>query len=171
VLDACVTGGAERAKQKQITFMVGGDADTLAKVRPMLDATSVKVVHAGPLGDGAKLKLCMNLITYTQWAAAFESFELAKALGLSQEVVEEVGQANGQLTSMMVAYRGGLKLPDAAKKSAPFQALMRSHMSIAEKDLAWVLALAREVGIALPVTGLVSQQMARIYQVEDPKRR
>ena len=27
VLDACVTGGAERAKQKQITYIVGGDAD------------------------------------------------------------------------------------------------------------------------------------------------
>ena len=74
VLDACVTGGAERAKQKQITYMVGGDADALEKVRPVLECNSVKIIHAGPLGNGAKLKLCMNLITYIQWAAAFESF-------------------------------------------------------------------------------------------------
>src|SRR5262249_61098445 len=57
VLDACVTGGAERAKQKQIIYIVGGDAAALEKVRPMLEATSVKVIHAGELGNGAKLKL------------------------------------------------------------------------------------------------------------------
>jgi 3-hydroxyisobutyrate dehydrogenase len=171
VLDACVTGGAARAQQKQITFMVGGDAAALEKARPYLEATSMKVIHAGPLGDGAKLKLCVNLITYIQWAAAFESFKFAEALGLSQEVLEEVGQSNGQLTSMMVAYRAGLKLPEAVRKTEPFQAQMRSHAAIAEKDLAWVLALARELGISLPVGGLVSQLMARIYQVEDPKRR
>jgi 3-hydroxyisobutyrate dehydrogenase len=171
VLDACVTGGAERAKQKQITYMVGGDADVLEKVRPVLDATSVKVIHAGPLGSGAKLKLCINLITYIQWAAAYESFALAQAVGLSQEVLEEAGQANGQLTALMLNYRGGLKLPEAVRKTEGFQKLMRSHMSIAEKDMAWVLALAREAEVTLPVSGLVSQLMARLYQVEDSGRR
>ena len=52
-----------------------------------------------------------------------------------------------------------------------YQALMRNHMSIAEKDLAWVLALARQAGLALPVGGVVSQLMARLYNVDDPKRR
>ena len=171
VLDACVTGGAERAKQKQITYMVGGDADALEKVRPMLEATSVKVIHAGPLGNGAKLKLCINLITYIQWAAAYESFALAQAIGLSQEVLEEAGQANGQLTPLMINYRAGLKLPEAARKSDAVQKLMRNHMTIAEKDMAWVLALAREAEVALPVGALVSQLLARLYVVEDPNRR
>ena len=84
VLDACVTGGAARAAQKQLTYIVGGDAEALEKARPVLEATSVKIIHAGPLGNGAKLKLCMNLITYIQWAAAFESFKLAKASGLPE---------------------------------------------------------------------------------------
>src|SRR5262245_33426445 len=171
VLDACVTGGHERAKQKQITYMVGGDLDALERARPMLEATSMKVVHAGELGNGAKLKLCINLVTYIQWAAAYESFVLAKAIGLPQEVLEEVGQSNGQLTSMMIAYRAGLKLPDAVRQSEPFQKQMRSHMTIAEKDLAWVLSLARQAEVSLPVGGLVSQLMARIYGVEDPNRR
>src|SRR3989442_4766937 len=163
VLDACVTGGAERAKQKQITYIVGGDALALEKARPVLASNSLKIIHAGPLGDGAKLKFCINLITFIQWAAAFESFQLAKAIGLPQAVLEEAGQANGQLTPLMVAYLGGLKVPEAVRKSEPFQALMRNHMTIAEKDLAGVLTLAREAEISLPVVGLVSQLMARIY--------
>jgi 3-hydroxyisobutyrate dehydrogenase len=171
VLDACVTGGAERAKQKQITYIVGGDAAALEKVRPVFECNSVKIIHAGELGNGAKLKLCINLITYIQWAAAYESWALAEAIGLPQEVLEEAGQANGQLTQLMINYRGGLKLPDAVKKSEPYQKLMRNHMSVAEKDLAWVLALAREAEIALPVGGLVSQLMGRLYNVQDPNRR
>jgi 3-hydroxyisobutyrate dehydrogenase-like beta-hydroxyacid dehydrogenase len=171
VLDACVTGGAARAQQKQITYIVGGDADALEKARPMLEATSVKIIHAGELGSGAKLKLCINLVTYIQWAAAFESFALAKAIGLPAAVLEEVGQANGQFTPLMVNYIQGLKMPETARKSEPVQKLMRGHMAIAEKDLAWVLALARDAGVALPVGAQVSQLMARLYGVEDPQRR
>lgn len=171
VLDACVTGGAERAKAKQITYIVGGDAAALEKVRPVLESNSVKIIHAGGLGDGAKLKFCINLITYVQWAAAYESFQLAKAIGLDTQVLEEAGQANGQLTQLMVNYLGGVKLPDAVRKSEPIQKLMRNHMTIAEKDLAGVLQLAREAEITLPVAGIVSQLMARLYGVEDAGRR
>ncbi len=171
VLDACVTGGAERAKQKQITYMVGGDELALEKARPVLECNSVKIIHAGPLGSGAKLKLCINLVTYIQWAAAFESFSLAKAIGLRQEVLEEAGQSNGQITPLMINYLAGLKLPEAARKSDAVQKLMRSHMANAEKDLAWVLNLARQAEVSLPVGGLVSQLMARLYGVEDPNRR
>ena len=105
----------------------------------MLESNSVKIIHAGALGDGAKLKFCINLITYIQWAAAYESFQLAKAIGLRTKVLEEAGQANGQLTQLMVNYLGGVKLPEAVRKSEPIQKLMRNHMTIAEKDLAGVL--------------------------------
>jgi 3-hydroxyisobutyrate dehydrogenase-like beta-hydroxyacid dehydrogenase len=44
-------------------------------------------------------------------------------------------------------------------------------MHTAEKDLAWALQLARESGLTLPVSGLVSQTMARLYGVEDDQRR
>jgi 3-hydroxyisobutyrate dehydrogenase-like beta-hydroxyacid dehydrogenase len=137
----------------------------------MLEATSVKVVHAGELGNGAKLKLCINLITYIQWAAAFESFTLAKAVGLPQAVLEEAGQANGQLTPLMIAYLGAHKLPEAARRSDGIQAMLRGYLKVAEKDLAWVLRLARQTEVSLPVSGLVSQLMARLYAVEDPGRR
>jgi 3-hydroxyisobutyrate dehydrogenase-like beta-hydroxyacid dehydrogenase len=171
VIDACVTGGAARAVHKQITYLVGGDAAAVEKARPMLEATSVKIVHAGELGNGAKLKLCINLITYIQWAAAYESFTLAKAVGLPQEVLEEAGQSNGQLTPLMVAYLGAHKLPEAARRSDGMQNMLRAYMKVAEKDLAWVLRLARQAEVTLPVGGLVSQLMARLYAVEDAGRR
>jgi 3-hydroxyisobutyrate dehydrogenase-like beta-hydroxyacid dehydrogenase len=44
-------------------------------------------------------------------------------------------------------------------------------MHTAEKDLAWALQLGRENDVTLPVAGLVSQLMARLYAVEDRNRR
>ncbi len=172
VLDACVTGGAARAQKRQITWLVGGPAAVLERVRPYLEATSeVPVVHAGALGNGARLKLCINLVTYVQWAAAYESMALARAIGLPQEVLEEAGRANGQLTDLMLTYLATHKVPDEVRHSDGFQQLMRGHMAIAEKDLAAALRLAREAGVALPVGSLVSQSMARLYGVEDEWRR
>ena len=51
------------------------------------------------------------------------------------------------------------------------QQTLRGYLAVAEKDLAWTLQLARECGIALPGTALVSQIMARVYAVDDDKRR
>jgi 3-hydroxyisobutyrate dehydrogenase len=172
VMDACVTGGAARAANKQLTYLIGGPEAALETARPYFEATSdVPLVYAGELGNGAKLKLCINLITYIQWAAAYESMALARAIGLPQEVLERAGHSNGQITDLMTTYLVSHKVPDEVKSSEGFQSLMRSHMTIAEKDLAWALQLARKAGVALPVAGLVSQSMARLYNVEDEWRR
>ncbi len=172
VVDACVTGGAARAKNREITYLVGGPEDVVERASPYFEATSrFEVVYAGELGNGAKLKLCLNLMTYIQWAAAYEPMALAKAIGLPLEVLERAGKSNGQLTDLMSNFLVAHKLPEEARKSEPFQNLMRGHMQIAEKDLTWALALARKAGVALPIGSLVSQSMARLYGVDDEGRR
>ncbi len=171
VLDACVTGGAARAAQRELTLLVGGEARVLERARPVLEISAAKVIHAGPVGSGAKLKLCINVITYLQWAAAQESHALARAVGLPQEVLEEAGLSNGQITPLMQGFLALHKAPEEARKSEALQSTLRGFMQIAEKDLAWALSLARRANVAMPVTGVVSQSMARIYGVEDPGRR
>lgn len=171
VLDACVTGGAQRAEEGTVTYLVGGDVAPLDKARPFLEASSEAIIHAGDLGNGAKLKLAINVMTYLQWAAAYESFRLAKASGLPVEIFEEAGRANGQLTELMALYLTSHKLPDEVRTDEGVQKILRGHMHTAEKDLTWALQLARENGVTLPVAGLVSQLMGRLYAVEDRDRR
>jgi 3-hydroxyisobutyrate dehydrogenase len=171
LLDACVTGGAARALQGKLVYLIGGEAEHVARIKPYLDACAERVVHAGASGSGAKLKLCINLITYLQWLAAYESMALARASGLPQQVLEEAGKANGQLTDLMIQYLALHKAPDAARKSDAMQSYLRLQMLTAEKDLAWALKLARESNITLPGAALTSQLMARIYAVEDAGRR
>jgi len=171
LLDACVTGGAARAVQGQLVFLVGGEAEAVERIGAYASACCERVVHAGPIGSGAKLKLCINLITYLQWVAAFESLTLAKAAGLPQQVLEDAGRGNGQLTELMIQYMALHKAPEAARKSPPMQKFLRAQLFNAEKDLAWTLKLARECGVALPGAALASQIMARIYTIEDAGKR
>ena len=171
LLDACVTGGDQRAAAGEITYLVGGDSGALEKARPFLAPSAGTILHAGALGNGAKLKLCINVTTYLQWAAAYEGFHLARASGLSTDVFEQAGRANGQITELMARYLTSHKLPEEARRSEGFQQVVRGHMHTAEKDLAWALQLARESDVTLPAAGLVSQLMARLYGVDDEGRR
>jgi 3-hydroxyisobutyrate dehydrogenase len=167
VLDACVTGGAVGAEGKRLTFMIGGEEQFLEKARPLLEVSAAKIIHAGPIGNGCILKLCINLITYTLWSAMHESAALAKAAGLPLELLEEAGISNGQITPMMKQFLDAREVPDEVHQSESYQALFRSHTMIAEKDLDWALALARKSNVRLPVAGLLAQRMGEIYGLDD----
>lgn len=171
VLDAPMTGGAHGAEAGTLTYMVGGEEADLEKLRPFLEPSAGKVIHAGPLGSGAKLKLAVNVMTYLQWAAAHEAFTLAKASGLDLDTFFSATRSNGQMTELMERYLTLHRLPTEVIERDDLQQAQRGHMNIAEKDLAWALQLARESGVTLPSAGLVSQNMARLYGVIDGGRR
>ena len=80
-------------------------------------------------------------------------------------------RSNGNLTDSDGAILLLHKAPEEARKSAGFQATMRGFTTLAEKDLAVTLAFARECGVTLPGTALVSQLMARVYGLDDAGRR
>jgi len=86
-----------------------------------------------------------------------------KELGERDEFKSEIEELEEALQSK--------SMPDEARKSEGIQKLVRGHTRVAEKDLAWALQLARKAGVALPVGSLVSQSMARLYGVEDERRR
>ncbi|HBZ69816.1 MAG TPA: NAD(P)-dependent oxidoreductase [Deltaproteobacteria bacterium] len=171
MIDACITGGAAGAAQGTLTVMVGGEAKHLDRIRPALESFARLIVHAGPLGAGAKLKLCNNLMTYLAWTSAYEATLLARAAGLPQHILEEVARSNGNLTDPMLAFLGVHKAPEETRRSETFQAMLAGFVELAEKDLAATLALARDCGVALPGAALASQIMARVYGLEDSKRR
>jgi len=170
LIDVCVTGGHAVAAQGALTLLIGGEADVIDRARPVLEAYGTTLLHAGPLGSGAKLKLCVNLLTYVNWAAAAESFRLAKASGLDTDLFIDAVIGNGQLSEMQQRFIAGQKLPDEAVASEGLQGFLRIQMYNAEKDLDHALELGRKCGISLPAAGLVSQDMARIYRVVDERR-
>ena len=71
----------------------------------------------------------------------------------------------------MLAFLALHKVPAETHRSDGFQAVLRNFTTLAEKDLAATLSLARECDIALPGTGLCQQLMARVYGLEDARQR
>src|SRR5207244_3931896 len=57
LLDAPVTGSKPHAASGELCFLVGGSAMALDKANPVLATMSRAIVHLGPTGSGALLKL------------------------------------------------------------------------------------------------------------------
>jgi len=84
-LDAPVTGSRMQAEAGQLSFLVGGSDDTLAVVTPVLQAMSKEVLHLGPVGSGAKLKLINNFLCGVQIASLAQGLTWIERSGLDRE--------------------------------------------------------------------------------------
>ena len=84
-LDAPVTGSRVQAAAGQLSFLVGGSERALATVTPVLQAMSKEILHLGPVGSGAKLKLINNFLCGVQIASLAEGLAWIERSGLDRE--------------------------------------------------------------------------------------
>ena len=168
VIDACVTGGGSGAERGILTCLAGGAEADIERARPVLEASSKLVVHAGELGNGAKLKIAINLLGYVMFAGAYEAYSLAVASGVSKEAFIAAGRSNGNLSETQEAIIGMHALPAAAVEHGEYQTRMGVQLLTAEKDLSHALELAKEYGIEIPTGEQVVHEMTRIYRIVNP---
>jgi 3-hydroxyisobutyrate dehydrogenase len=84
-IDAPVTGSRLQAQAAQLSILVGGSEAALAKARPVLQALGKEVLHLGPVGSGAKLKLINNFMSGVQVAALAEGLAWIERSGLDRD--------------------------------------------------------------------------------------
>ena len=84
LLDAPVTGTKPHAASGELVFLVGGAEDALEKARPVLSVLGKDVVHFGPSGSGALMKLVNNFMCGVQAASLAEALSLVQAGGLDR---------------------------------------------------------------------------------------
>lgn len=89
-LDAPVTGTKPHAASGELLFLVGGSAETLEAAKPVLAAMSREIVHLGPTGSGAVMKLVNNFLCGVQAAAFAEAMALVEASGLVREQAAKI---------------------------------------------------------------------------------
>jgi 3-hydroxyisobutyrate dehydrogenase len=85
LLDAPVTGSRMQAEAGQLSFLVGGRDTTLEAATPVLRAMSKEIVHLGPLGSGAKMKLINNFLCGVQAASLAEGLAWIEHSGLDRD--------------------------------------------------------------------------------------
>ena len=85
LLDAGISGGAKAADDGTLTLMVGGSAEALDRVRPVLEHFAGKIFHMGEPGSGHVAKLLNNFLNGVALAATSEVMVAARKSGLDLE--------------------------------------------------------------------------------------
>ncbi|WP_199179325.1 NAD(P)-dependent oxidoreductase [Mycolicibacterium goodii] len=89
LVDAPVSGGVRGAEAGKLTIMVGGDADVVAGITPVLELLG-RPVHAGDVGAGHAVKALNNLMSATHLWVTSEVMIAGQRFGLDPEVMLSV---------------------------------------------------------------------------------
>ena len=112
LLDAPVSGSVATAEAGQLTLMVGGEAGDLERGRPALEPLARTIVHVGPLGSGAAMKLAVNTVIFGLNEALAEGLVLAEIAGIDRGVAYGV-IAESAVGAPFVGYKPSLLIdPD-----------------------------------------------------------
>ncbi len=87
VLDAPVTGGDIGARDGTLSIMVGGPAEVLDEVRPLLELLGTMIVHQGGHGAGQRTKMANQMLIGGQMVAICEALLFAVHAGLDPTTV------------------------------------------------------------------------------------
>ena len=136
-LDAPVSGGVEGAKNGKLSIMVGGDADTLGRVRPVLEAYAARISHMGATGSGQNTKAVNQVLVAGIAQGVCEGLALGEALGLDPAVLLPT-LLSGAAGCWFLDKRGATML--RSEFSGGFK------LSLLHKDLNIVRALAETAG-------------------------
>jgi 3-hydroxyisobutyrate dehydrogenase-like beta-hydroxyacid dehydrogenase len=147
VVDSTVCRGGKAADEGTLLAFVGGDAEVVERLKPVLAAFATDIVHTGPVGTAQVAKAANNLVMWSCLIADHEALALAKRYGMDPE-----------------------KLREALTMSSADNYVLRTWgantMAWAEDDMDIVQRMAAERGIALPQAGL-NRELCRMLK---PKR-
>lgn len=153
VVDAPVTGGQVGARDATMLIMVGGGADLVEQVTPVLAQLGRVIVVGDKVGDGQSMKIVNQLLCSVHLAAAGEALALAGRLGIDQHLALEV-LTGGGANSWMLGDRGPRMLAGPPVPPA-------STINIFVKDSGLAAAAARSVGMAAPILQAAREQFVR----------
>jgi len=147
-LDAPVSGGDIGARNGTLSIMVGGDADTLEKVRPMLEVVGKKITYVGEAGAGQVAKAANQIMVAAQMVAEAELMLFAQKSGVDvARVIEAIRGGAAQcwtLDNKPQRLLAGNRIPG-------FKSRLQA------KDLNIVMETAREYEAVLPGTAINAQ--------------
>ena len=82
VLEAPITGGANRAWTGEISILVGGDEAVFQRYRSLLSVMGGDIEHMGPIGSASVVKVITNMLAFVHLWASGEAMMLAKRAGV-----------------------------------------------------------------------------------------
>ena len=144
ILDAPVSGSVPLAETGKLTIMVGGEAADLERAQPVFEQLATRVVHIGPLGSGASLKLAVNVLIFGLNQALAEALVLAERAGVDRATAYDFFVTSAAGAPFVGYKRDSFVDPD--KTPVGFS------LGLTHKDLTLILDLADSVHAPMPQT-------------------
>ncbi|MGH8526828.1 MAG: NAD(P)-dependent oxidoreductase, partial [Gammaproteobacteria bacterium] len=154
-IDAPVSGGDVGAKNATLSIMIGGDAQAIETVRPILEGMGnpERIIRIGDSGAGQICKACNQLVIGGTLAAVGEAFALARKSGVDPAKVR-AALMGGFAASRVLEVHGQRILDGNFKPGFPAR--------LYRKDLKIVLEALNEAHAPAPVTALVQQLLSAL---------
>jgi 3-hydroxyisobutyrate dehydrogenase len=147
-VDCPVGGTVGPARDGRLLGLAGGDPADFARAKPVLEALCRRLDHLGENGNGAAMKLAINLPLCVYWEALGEAMAMCRDAAIDPALMlaimqESSGGANvlkNRAPNVLQALAAG------AKPEVGFD------IAGGRKDLALMVETARAMGFAVPVT-------------------
>jgi len=144
-LDAPVSGGEIGAIEARLSIMIGGDADDVARARPLFEALGKTIVHIGDHGAGQACKLANQVAVAINNLGVSEALVFAASQGIDLEKVRQVIAGGAGMSWAMQNY---------APKMLAGDFRPGFMVDLQQKDLRLVLGDADAAHLTLPGTSL-----------------
>lgn len=152
MMDAPVSGGPKGAITGQMTMVIGGSKEDLARALPVLEAISAKRVHIGGVGAGHITKIANNLLCAAHLITAAETVRLAEAAGVDAErLLEGINAGSGRSGVTQVNFPTWV-LNDSFDSGFT--------MKLMRKDVRLAMEMVAQTGIDAPLSGEVGRLWA-----------
>lgn len=144
-MDASIGGSSRQVLAGEAILMCGGDLETLAACRDILDVCGAKWFHMGPCGAGSRMKLVLNLVLGLNRAVLAEGLTFAAAAGIDPSAALEMLKAGPAYSRAMDTKGHKMVAEDFS-----VEARLSQHL----KDVRLILESGNRSGASLPLTSV-----------------
>jgi 3-hydroxyisobutyrate dehydrogenase len=148
LLDAPISGGDVGARNGTLSIMVGGPAEELAKVEPLLRHMGKTITHCGPSGAGQLTKLVNQILVSVTNLAVSEALVFARNNGLDAEKT---------VAALAGGAAGSWQLQNLGPRMLKGDFAPGFTIDLQQKDLRLVIEAAAQAKTPLPALALVHQ--------------
>lgn len=160
-VDAPVSGGDVGARNQTLSIMIGGDADVVDGVIPLLRILGKNILHQGGAGAGQHTKMCNQIVIAGTMIGVCESLVYGSRAGLNLETM---------LQSIRSGAAGCWTLDNLAPRVLNRNFDPGFFVDHFVKDMGIALDEARRMRLALPGLALVHQLYVALQAQGDGRR-
>lgn len=154
-LDCPVSGGTAAAEAATLTIMVGGKAEMLARVQPLLACYGKSITHIGDNGAGQVAKLCNQIAQVVNIEGIAEAMRFAE----SQQV-----DTRRVLQAMSSGFAGSRMLDLMGPKMVTRDFGAGIEARLHDKDFGLAAEIARQAGLNLPAMQATAAQLQTLMR-------